>query len=95
MFNATIPLIRRLKDQYKQVWYADDSAATDTIEQLHARWNRLAEHGPAFGYFPNPTKIWIVVKQEHHQEASRVFGESGINITTKCRISHTNMLRNM
>ena len=61
---ATIPLIRRLSGLYKQVWYADDSAVTGTIKQPHTWWNRLAEHGPAFGYFPNPTKTWIVVKQE-------------------------------
>ena len=48
---ATIPLIRWLNDLCKQVWYADDSAATGTIEHLHAWWNRLAEHGPTFGYF--------------------------------------------
>ena len=67
------------------MWYADDSAATGTIKQLHTWWNRLAEHGPLFGYFPNPTKTWVVVKQEHEQEASRVFADSGINITTKGR----------
>ena len=66
----------------------DDSAATGTIKQLHAWWNKLAEHGPLFGYFPNPTKTWIVVKQEHQQEASRVFVECGINITTKGRPCH-------
>lgn len=27
----------------------------------------------------------VVVKQEHHQEVSRVFAESGINIITKGR----------
>ena len=60
MYVLTISsLIRRLNDLYEQVWYADDSAATG---QLHAWWNRLAEHGQAFGYFPNPTKNWIVVK---------------------------------
>ena len=53
---ATIPLIRRLNGLCKQMWYADDSAATGTIKQLHTWWNRLAEHGPLFGYFPNPTK---------------------------------------
>ena len=39
---ATIPLIRRLDGLCKQIWYADDSAAIGTIEQLHAWWNRLA-----------------------------------------------------
>ena len=42
---ATIPLIRRRKGLCKQVWYVDDSAATDSVKQLHAWWNRLAEYG--------------------------------------------------
>lgn len=58
---ATIPLIRQLNGLGRQVWYADDSAATGTVSQLRAWWDKLAEHGPAFGYFPG-----IVVKQEHH-----------------------------
>ena len=33
---ATIPLIRRLDGLCKQIWYADDSAAIGTVEQLHA-----------------------------------------------------------
>ena len=82
---ATIPLIRKLNGLCKQVWYADDSAATGTVGQLHAWWNRLSEMGPAFGYFPNPSKTWLVTKQEHHDEASRVFADSGINITPKGR----------
>ena len=31
----TIPLIRRMNDLCKPVWYADDSTATGTIEQQH------------------------------------------------------------
>ena len=49
---ATIPLIRRLNGLCKQVWYADDSAATGTIKQLHAWWNRLAETWPSFWILP-------------------------------------------
>ena len=42
---ATIPLIRSLDGLCKQIWYTDDSAATGTIEQLHAWWNRSAAEG--------------------------------------------------
>ena len=61
---ATIPLIRKLNGLCKQVWYADDSAATGTIEQLHDWWDSLEELGPDFGYFPNSSETWIVTKQE-------------------------------
>ena len=82
---ATIPLIRRLKGLCKQVWYADDSAATGTMEQLRAWWDKLVKHGPGLGYFPNPSKTWIVTKREHHEEATKVFADSGINITSEGR----------
>ena len=62
---ATIPLIRKLDGLCKQIWYADNSAAIGTVEQLLAWWNRLSAEGPAFGYFPNPSKTWIVTKQSH------------------------------
>ena len=63
---ATIPLI------------SDWMACADRfgMQMICCHWYNallVAELGPAFGYFPNPTKTWIVVKQEHHQEASRVF----------------------
>ena len=35
--------------------------------------------------FTENTLHWIIVKQEYQQEASRVFAESGINLTTKGR----------
>ena len=78
---ATIPLIRRLDGLCKQIWYADDSAAIGTVEQLHAWWNRLATEGQAFGYFPNPSKTWVVTKQRHFDKASNTFAGSGVNVT--------------
>ena len=78
---ATIPLIRRLDGLYKLIWYADDSAAIETVEQLHVWWNRLVSEGPAFGYFPNPFKTWLVTKQRHFDEASNMFAGSGVNVT--------------
>ena len=79
---ATIPLIRRLDGLCKQIWYADDSAAIGTIEQLHhAWWNRLAAEGPTFRYFPNPSKTWLVTKQGHFDKASNTFAGSGVNVT--------------
>ena len=75
---ATIPLIRRLDGLCKQIWYADDSAAIETTEQLHVWWNRLAAEGPAFGYFPNPSKTWLVTKQGHFDKASNTFPGSGV-----------------
>ena len=70
---ATIPIIRKLDDICEQIWYADDSAAIGTVTQLHAWWTKLAEVGPAFGYFPNPAKMWLVTKQDYFNLATNTF----------------------
>ena len=82
---VTITLIRRLDGACKQVWYADDPAAIGKIHQLREWWNKLADCGLAFGYFTNPSKTWLVIIPEHLGEASRVFADTGINITLERR----------
>ena len=78
---ATIPIIRKLDGICVQIWHMDDSAAVGTVEQLHAWWTKLVEVGPAFGYFPNPVKTWLVTKQDHFSLATDTFGGSGVNVT--------------
>ena len=41
----------------------------------------IAAEGPAFGYFPNPSKTWLVTKQGRFDEASNTFAGSGVNVT--------------
>ena len=53
---GTQPLIRKLDGTIKQVWYADDSAAGSTLQQLRRWWDLLNEIGPHYGYFPNGAK---------------------------------------
>ena len=58
------------------MWYADDSAATGKTHHLHEWWNKLTESGPAFGYFPNPSKTWIATKPEHIDKATGLFANT-------------------
>ena len=44
--TGTQPLIHRLDGIAKQVWYADDSAAGSSIENLKRWWDLLVEIGP-------------------------------------------------
>lgn len=60
---ATIPLIRKIEGEAKQVWYADDAAAVGSIGDLRQWWDRLAKLGPSFGYFANAAKTWLVTKE--------------------------------
>ena len=82
---ATIPLIRRLDGLCTQVWCTDDSAAIGKLTQLQEWWDKLTTDGPRFGYFANPSKTWLVIKDDHHEEASAIFADSGVNITSDGR----------
>ena len=42
--------------------YADDFSAARNLQNLRRWWSALTEIGPKFGYYPNPTKTWLVVK---------------------------------
>ena len=82
---ATIPLIRKLNGICKQIWYVDDSAACGSIDQLRIWWNQLSAEGPAFGYFVNASKTWLVTKDNHLENATNIFAGSGVNITSDGR----------
>ena len=80
---AITPLIQLLEGQgIKQVWYADDAAAGGSLKALREWWDHTLELGPAFGYYPNAVKTWIV-KEHHLDEAKDKFKDSGISITTE------------
>ena len=55
------------------------------MEHLQCWWDKLTTEGTRFGYFVNPSKTWLVIKDRYYEEASRSFAGSGINISTKGR----------
>ena len=79
---ATIPLIRKLDGTCKQIWYADDSAACGSIEQLRSWWNQLSVEGPDFA---NPSKTWLVTKESYFENATNIFAGTGVNVTSSGR----------
>ena len=85
---ATIPLIARAQQSITaatQCWFADDAGAAGRLRSLFAWWTKLETEGHLFGYDVNPPKTWLVVGDEHLQEAHDLFGSTGINITTEGR----------
>ena len=79
---AITPLIRSLEDQEtKQVWFADDATAGGCPTGLRKWWDLSVERGPAYGYYPNPAKTCLVVKEECTEMAKEVFQGTGISIT--------------
>ena len=47
---VTVPLIKKLHGNYKQVWYADDAAAVGRIVDLHNWWDKISTSGPGFAW---------------------------------------------
>ena len=86
---ATRGLIDSLETETKeedlvQVWYADDSNSAGTIEGVKKWWDHLKEEGPKYGYYPKPSKTYIVVKDlDDLAEVQNVFGSEGIKVTTE------------
>ena len=69
-----LPLIRQLKAEFPQVeqpWYADDAGAGARFDEIERFFARLQEVGPQFGYYPEPTKSILIVRQ-HNLEAARL-----------------------
>ena len=64
------------------MWFADDAAAGDSLLNLHEWWTALLRQGPSFGYHPNPAKTWLIVKEGNLDQATNIFGSSGVNITS-------------
>ena len=80
------PLARKLKRAHaKQVWYADDATCGGRLQRVKAWWNQLNKAGPAFGYLPNSSKTWLVVKETKKAEAEPLFNGTGINIICQGR----------
>ncbi len=82
---GTIPLIRQLEGHCKQIWYADDAAAIGTVEGLRKWWDMLVTEGPKYGYFPNPSKTWLILKKQVLEEANATFSNTRIRTTTEGR----------
>ena len=80
-----VPLIEalvRLEIKAKMVAFADDITGADTIKDLHRWWMKLLEIGPKFGYYPKPSKSYLIVKEEHLEEARNLFEGTSIKITS-------------
>ena len=82
---ATVSLIKKLPTTVKQTWYADDTAGTGKIANLRGWWDEIVRLGPSFGYHPNASKTWLVIKKEHESAAVALFGDTDVKITSEGR----------
>ena len=82
---AVMPLIDRINNKAKQIWFADDATAGGRLNDLREWWYSLSELGPGYGYFVNSSKSWLIVKEKDLDEAQHLFQNTGINITHEGR----------
>ena len=77
---ATLPLIQSLQREaeVEQILFADESAAGGNVNELQNWWNRIVQKGPAFGYYVNPKKTWLVVKEDQCENAVKCFEDTDV-----------------
>ena len=82
-----LPLVSRLKNPelHKQNWYADDSACAASFLRIKEWFVRFFELGPSYGYFAEPAKSIIVVKEQHLQEAKALFSDLQVEVVLASR----------
>ena len=73
MYSLRIfPLIRAVAAHgAKQVWYADDATASGQLTNIRNWRDQLMTDGPSFGFHVNNEKSWLIVKEEHQEQAER------------------------
>ena len=80
---AIVPLVSQLHGLCKQVWFADDGTGAGNLKELRKWWDKLVDKRPAYGYFPNASKTWLIVKDEKLDEAKRIFKGTGVKFTSE------------
>ena len=90
---AIIPLIMMLLEltekfpskQTKMVVFADDLSAGRSLSNIKKWWKVLCNLGPKFGYNPEASKCWLIIKLQLVKEAEKLFENSKINVTVNCK----------
>jgi hypothetical protein len=80
---ALVPLVSQLHGLCKHVWFADDGTGAGKLDDLRKWWDKLLVKGPDYGYFPKPSKTWLIVKHDKLDEAKRIFEGTGVQFTSE------------
>ena len=73
---ANLPLIKFLlefinlnKMNANEVVFEQDFSVTGNLNSLKVYWDKLTAIGPKYGYFPKPTKSYLIAKKNKLMEA--------------------------
>ena len=71
-----------INEKVMQAWFADDSTSVGELQGIKKWWDSLKTNGPKYGYYPKPSKTWIILKNPADLERAQVmFAGEGVNIT--------------
>ena len=70
-------------ERSKRIAFADDFTGIGKLHHLKDWWESICTHGPHIGYFPKPSKSWLIVKEQYYEDALKLFEDSSIQITTE------------
>jgi hypothetical protein len=85
---SLLPLIRQLKDEFPDIfqpWYADDAGGRGNFRRIRAYFIRLVELDPEYGYFPEPSKSILAVREHSKAAAEAYFEDLSFTIVTGAR----------
>ena len=79
---AVMPLIKSLSNpsNWIQNWYADDSSCIAKLTYLRDWFDKLCEHGPKYGYYPEVDKCIVIVDSNHEKEDRSAFEHLGVKV---------------
>ena len=85
---GVLPLISHLKNTelHKQNWYADDSTCAAPLSHIREWIEQLLEIGLSYGYFAEPSKSIIVVKDQHLQDTKAIFCDLQVEVVLAGRL---------
>jgi hypothetical protein len=75
---SLMPLIRELRNPScnTQCWYADDSGSIGELRNVYLWLQHLVKEGPKYGYFPEPDKSYLIIKESFREEAQHLYRAS-------------------
>ena len=66
-----------------QIAFADDLTGVGAVKDLKLWWDMVLNYGPYLVYYVNETKSWLIVKEEHLEQAKTSFHGSSLTISTE------------
>ena len=77
--------LQSIKRGVKHVAFADDLTNAKKLEEIKIWWNVLMNECPKYGYYRQPSKSILIVRQYYKEYAERIFTGSNIKITREAR----------